>query len=96
MRFQIVLAVFLLVMAVACAAPAAPIQSNVQPTVAPTASPATSAPASPTTQAAASNQPGAVACAATYKVPGNEFRSDDPAKLDAGNKPKLIEFFAFW
>lgn len=90
MRFQIVLILLLLGMVVACAPPAAPSQSNVQPTIAPISAPSA-------TVQSASNQPGAVACNATYAVPGgNEFRSDDPKKLEASSKPKLVEFFAYW
>ncbi|MEW5719196.1 MAG: hypothetical protein AB1817_11245 [Chloroflexota bacterium] len=53
----------------------------------------TKAPAAPPTATTVTN---VVSCPATYPVPGAEFRSDDPKKLDAGNKPKLVEFFAYW
>ncbi|MBI3914631.1 MAG: hypothetical protein HY327_10670 [Chloroflexi bacterium] len=64
------------------------------------AAPATRAP-TPTLTAAPSPQPNApndaTICAATYSPPSaTEFRSDDPAKLTATAKPKLVEFFAYW
>jgi hypothetical protein len=66
---------------VACAAPATP-------TPPPTKPPAI-LPTAPTAS-------GVTSCPATYAVPGNDFRSDDPKKLDAGAKPKLVEFYAVW
>lgn len=34
-------------------------------------------------------------CATKNAAPLNEFRSDPPSKL-ASNKPRLVEFFAYW
>jgi uncharacterized lipoprotein YajG len=88
MRLQILITFALLGVLAACAAP----------TASPIVSPATPL---PTTQPAAhSTAPPPVsvlACNASYAVPGKEFRSDDPGKLDAMmSRPKLVEFFAFW
>ncbi len=88
MRLRI-LSVFALIGVTACAVPATPTLAP-PPTVASTVAPSIPAPSSgPATT-------GQSTCNATYQVPGNEFRSDDPAKLDAGNRPKLVEFFAVW
>jgi hypothetical protein len=38
----------------------------------------------------------AASCTTTNAAPPDKFRADDPAKLDANNKPKLVEFFAYW
>ncbi|MBI5650592.1 MAG: hypothetical protein HZC40_09135 [Chloroflexi bacterium] len=82
-KILFVLVVMTLVACAPTAAPtSAPTQSNVQPSVAP-------AP----TQAAASN---AASCTTTNAAPPDQFRSDDPKKLEASAKPKLVEFFAFW
>ncbi len=69
-----------LIALVACAAPAMPTATPAPPTQVPIKPPAASAPS----------------CAATYPVPGNDFRADDPKKLDQAGKPKLVEFFAVW
>ncbi len=63
---------------------------------------ACAAPAGSPTALAASKEntspsaPDVLACATTNAAPPNEFRSDDPSKLTASNKPKLVEFFAYW
>ncbi len=91
MRFAFGL-VLLLTLA-ACASPATP--SSLLPTLAP--KPVVLPTSAPTeTGVASSAAPAQVACNATYQVPGNQFRADNPAKLDTGSKPKLVEFFAFW
>jgi uncharacterized lipoprotein YajG len=65
----------------ACATPATPTPPPTKP------------PAPMPTASAASS---VTACPATYPVPGNDFRSDDPKKLDQAGKPKLVEFYAVW
>ncbi len=62
-------------------------------TVATPTPPPTKAPVAPPVATTTSN---VTSCPATYPVPGDEFRSDDPKKLVAGSKPKLVEFFAYW
>ncbi|MCI0475790.1 MAG: hypothetical protein L0Y55_06045, partial [Anaerolineales bacterium] len=66
---------------VACAAPATPTLPPTKPLAIPPTVPAAS---------------GVTSCPATYAVPGNDFRSDDPKKLDQAGKPKLVEFYAVW
>ncbi|MBM3130060.1 MAG: hypothetical protein FJ009_15735 [Chloroflexi bacterium] len=80
-RFRFLIGALALILA-ACAVPATP-----------TPPPPTKPPAIPPTAPAAS---GVTACPATYAVPGNDFRSDDPKKLDQAGKPKLVEFYAVW
>ncbi|MBI3537556.1 MAG: hypothetical protein HY070_08380 [Chloroflexi bacterium] len=73
----------LLFSAVSCATPAAPAPVS--------ANPARTAP-----NIAPSSNAASAACAFANAAPKNEFRSDDPAKLTASVKPKLVEFFAYW
>jgi len=77
---QMIFAAAMLLALAACAAPATP-------------TPQPKAPAAPPAAATAAT---VLSCPATYPVPGDEFRSDDPKKLDAGGKPKLVEFYAVW
>jgi hypothetical protein len=78
---KLILATALLLILVACVTPATPTPLPTKPPVpVPTAPPASSV----------------MSCPATYPVPGDDFRSDDPKKLDASAKPKLVEFFAYW
>lgn len=78
---KMILATALLLVLAACVTPATPTPLPTKP------------PALVPTAPSASN---VTACPATYAVPGNDFRSDDPKKLDASDKPKLVEFYAVW
>ena len=78
---KMIFAVTFLLALTACATPVTP---TPPPTKPPAPAPTALAP------------PNVTACPATYAVPGNDFRSDDPKKLDSGNKPKLVEFYAVW
>jgi len=94
MRFLFCAFAILVMTLVACATPATPTVTLVPPTATsiPAVKPAaTNAPA-PTQAAAAS----AASCATTNAAPPDKFRSDDPKKLEASAKPKLVEFFAYW
>jgi hypothetical protein len=83
------LSLFAMLVAVSCAAPA-----PTAPPATPIVVAATRAPAVTSAPTPATRDP---ACAATYAPPSaTEFRSDDPAKLTASAKPKLVEFFAYW
>lgn len=91
MRLRFLL-VFVVIALVACATPAAP-ATQPPATIAPTTSPVSATIAPVPTQATASNP---ASCATTNAAPPDKFRSDDPKKLEASAKPKLVEFFAFW
>jgi hypothetical protein len=78
---KLIFAAASLLVLVACAPPATP---TLPPTKAPVAPPSVTITSNVT------------ACPAPYPIPGDEFRSDDPKKLDASNRPKLVEFFAYW
>ncbi|MBI5302818.1 MAG: hypothetical protein HY868_11835 [Chloroflexi bacterium] len=91
MRLQVFLHAILLVTLTACAAPSTPTATAVPPTA--TVAVATKPAAQATTP---SNASSAASCAMTNAAPLDSFRSDDPKKLDASAKPKLVEFFAYW